>query len=130
MHASGFCWGAADGSADITNPQLANLFLSIQRMVCTGCGSEANASCNCGVAYTPKIVRAAEAIKANPQKSDRAIAADIGVSHPTVAKARSELGGNNLPPDRIGQDSKSYSIRQRRLKLYRAGEPLCCCADG
>jgi hypothetical protein len=26
---------------------------SIQRIVCTGCGAEANASCNCGVAYQP-----------------------------------------------------------------------------
>ena len=60
-----------------------------------------------------KSIRAAEAIKANPGKSDRAIAADIGVSHPTVAKARSELGGNNLPPERTGQDGKSYSVRQR-----------------
>jgi hypothetical protein len=60
-----------------------------------------------------KSVRAAQAIKANPGKSDRAIAADIGVSHPTVAKARSELGGNNLPPERTGQDGKSYSVRQR-----------------
>jgi hypothetical protein len=87
--------------------------MNIQRMVCTGCGSEANASCNCGVSYVAKSVRAAEAIKANPGKSDRAIAADIGISHPTVAKARAELGGNNLPPERTGQDGKSYSVRQR-----------------
>jgi hypothetical protein len=25
--------------------------MSNQRMVCTGCGAEANASCNCGVSY-------------------------------------------------------------------------------
>ena len=54
--------------------------LSIQRMVCTSCGAEANASCNCGVSYIPKALRAAEAVKANPEKSDRAIAADIGVA--------------------------------------------------
>ena len=43
--------------------------LSIQRIVCTGCGAEANASCNCGKAYVPKAVRAAEAVAENPQKS-------------------------------------------------------------
>ena len=60
---------------------------SIQRMVCTACGAEANASCNCGVAYQPKSIRAAEAIKANPEKSDRAIAKEIGASPTTVGKA-------------------------------------------
>lgn len=34
--------------------------LSVQRMVCTGCGAEASASCNCGLNYVPKAVRAAE----------------------------------------------------------------------
>jgi hypothetical protein len=31
--------------------------MSIQRMICTGCGAEANASCNCGQPYVPKAVR-------------------------------------------------------------------------
>ena len=44
--------------------------LSIQRMICTGCGAEANASCNCGVSYIPKAVRAREAVAANPEKSN------------------------------------------------------------
>lgn len=65
-----------------------------------------------GVAYTPKIIRAAEAIKANPQKSDRAIAEEIGVSQPTVSKARKETGDNNLSPDaRTGRDGKSYPAK-------------------
>jgi hypothetical protein len=79
-------------------------------MICTGCGVEANASCNCGVAYTPKIVRAAEAIKANPQKSDRAIAAEIGVHHSTVQEARKVA--DHPPPDaRVGLDGKSYPAK-------------------
>jgi hypothetical protein len=82
-------------------------------LVCTGCGAEANASCNCGVSYVAKSIRAAEAIKANPNRSDRAIAADIGVDHKTVGKAR----GDNSPPERIGQDGKSYSIRQRTMRF-------------
>lgn len=87
--------------------------MAVQRMVCTGCGSEANASCNCGVSYVAKSLRAAEAIKANPQKSDRAIAAYIGVSHETVSKARREAPVNELTPEREGRDGKSYSLRQR-----------------
>jgi hypothetical protein len=83
--------------------------IAVQRMVCTGCGAEANASCTCGVAYTPKSVRAAEAIKANPEKSNRAIAADIGVDHKTVGAAR-EAGGESFPTTdtRVGRDGKNY----------------------
>jgi hypothetical protein len=71
-------------------------------------------------AYTPKIVRAAEAIKANPQKSDRAIAAELGVGKDTVRRARDQ-GGACAPPEaeeRVGRDGKSYPAaqpsRQRR----------------
>jgi hypothetical protein len=78
-----------------------------------GCGAEANASCNCRVSYVAKSVRAAEAIKANPNKSDRAIAAEIGVSVMIVGQARKASGVNFLIPERVGQDGKSYSIRQR-----------------
>lgn len=87
--------------------------MSIQRMVCTGCGAEANASCNCGVSYVAKSVRAAEAIKANPKRSDGAIAAEIGVSDKTVGSARRQLGPEYSGPERIGRDDKPYSIRQR-----------------
>jgi hypothetical protein len=88
--------------------------LSIQRMVCTGCGAEANASCNCGKAYLPKAVRAAEAVAAHPEKSDRAIAADIGVSQPTVSKARKETTDNNLSVERrIGLDGKTRRMPVR-----------------
>jgi hypothetical protein len=95
--------------------------LSIQRMVCTGCGAEANASCNCGVSYVAKSVRAAEAIKANPGKSDRAIAAELGIGNKTVSRARNSgvsydtpgLIGDETPVERVGRDGKSYSIRQR-----------------
>ena len=92
--------------------------LSIQRMVCTGCGAEANASCNCGVSYVAKSARAREAVKANPNRSDRAIAADLGMTHPTVAAARRDLdeGGNNFPPERIGRDGKSYPVKQRMAR--------------
>jgi hypothetical protein len=37
-------------------------------------------------------LRAAEAIAKNPEKSDRAIAAEIGASHTTVQRARKSTG--------------------------------------
>ena len=88
---------------------------SVQRMVCTGCGVETNANCNCGVAYTPKIVRAAEAIRANPGKSDRAIAAELGVSQPTVSRARKDATDTfvSVQEPRIGLDGKSRRMPKR-----------------
>jgi hypothetical protein len=81
---------------------------SIQRLACSECGAEANASCNCGKPYVPKSVRAREAVEAHPEKSDRAIAAEIGVTHPTVAAARKEVAatGKDLPVERTGLDGK------------------------
>ncbi len=83
---------------------------AVQRLSCSECGAEANASCNCGKPYVPAKVRAAEAIKANPQKSDRAIADEIGVSHQTVGRAREEATGPHGPveePRRVGLDGKA-----------------------
>lgn len=87
------------------------LKISVQRMICSGCGAEANASCNCGVAYQPKSVRAAAAVAVDPGKSDRAIAADIGVDHKTVAKARDATGENS--PVRTGLDGKTRRMPTR-----------------
>lgn len=90
--------------------------MAVQQMVCTACGSEANASCNCGKPYLPKKSLAAKAIAANPQKSDRAIAADIGVDHKTVGAARRELGGEDSPPEREGRDGKVYRLPVREVE--------------
>lgn len=87
--------------------------LSIQRMVCTDCGAEANACCDCGVSYVPKSIRAVEAIKASPHKSNRSIAAETGVSLGTVNTARKAVEQDCSPEERLGRDGKSYSVRQR-----------------
>jgi hypothetical protein len=81
---------------------------------CTGCGAEANASCSCGVDYKPKSVRAADAIKLDPGRSDRAIAADIGADRKQVRRERAKLGGDMSPPERTGRDGKSYPAKPRR----------------
>ena len=85
------------------------------RIVCSKCHAAGDAPCNCGAPFT--YMRAGEiaaaAVARSPEKSDRAIAAEIGVSHPTVAKAR-EATGNNLPVEkRTGIDGKARSLPQR-----------------
>lgn len=58
--------------------------------------------------YVPARQAAAKALAKNPEKSDRAIAKDLGITHPTVAKARQEATGNNLPVERrIGRDGRA-----------------------
>jgi hypothetical protein len=86
--------------------------ISLQRMVCTSCGAEANASCNCGQPYVPKAIHAREAVKANPEKSDRAIAADISVAKNTVRAARQELVSADQLKDgpRTGLDGKTRKM--------------------
>jgi hypothetical protein len=60
------------------------------RLVCQDCGALGEGSCNCGAPYVAPGKRAAEAVKANPKKSDRAIAAETGLSHATVSRARAK----------------------------------------
>jgi len=83
------------------------------------------ASCNCGVDYKPKSVRAADAVKANPEKSDRAIAKEIGVSQPTVSKARKEVEATDKQlsvETRTGLDGKTRKVPQERAKHEEEGE--------
>jgi hypothetical protein len=98
--------------------------MSIQRMVCTGCGAETNANCNCGVSYVPKAHRAKEAIKTNPEKSDRSIAKELGISQPTVSAARHELGDKYLSPERHGLDDKTYSVRSKKEDTESPSEEI------
>lgn len=84
------------------------------RLVCKACGAAGEGSCGCGADYVPAGERAAEAVAANPAKSDRAIAEEIGVSHPTVAKARKAATGKSLPVDkRTGRDGKARKLPTR-----------------
>lgn len=86
--------------------------ITVQRIVCSGCGAEANASCNCGKAYIPAKQRAAEAIAANPQKSNRAIADETGVSEPTVRRART-ASHDAVEEPRVGLDGKTRRLPAR-----------------
>lgn len=75
---------------------------------CSDCGAPGEATCDCGAAYVPAGQLAAKAIAANPDKSDRAIAEEIGVSHQVVGRARKKATGPNGPvATRTGRDGKA-----------------------
>lgn len=76
---------------------------------CSACGTTVDAGCDCGVAYRPAGARATEAIAANPHKSNRAIADEIGVSEPTVRRART-ASHDAVDEPRIGLDGKVRRI--------------------
>jgi hypothetical protein len=59
-----------------------------QRLVCSECGADGEGTCHCGAAYVPAGQRAAEAVAANPGKSNRTIAKEIGADEQTVRAAR------------------------------------------
>jgi hypothetical protein len=87
------------------------------RLKCSECGVEIDAGCNCGALYVPAAKRVADYDKANPGRSTRQAAADLGVSQPTVVKAR-KSGDNQLSPATVtGRDGKRYSIRKRTPSL-------------
>jgi hypothetical protein len=96
---------------------------------CSACGADRGCDCN-----APAIKKAAAAIAASPQKSDRAIAAETGVSHTTVQNARKQVA-NDLPPEpadaddsapesvRIGRDGKSYPAEKKKREAVPADDP-------
>jgi hypothetical protein len=109
---------------------------------CTKCGTKSKCGCGCGAPYvgdhrwaipiakvepTKKpsaLDRAAVAIAAHPDKSDRAIAAEIGMDHKTVAKARRAMAVSPLdsPPEkRVGRDGRSYPVTTRAIPPTKRG---------
>jgi len=94
--------------------------VSVVQLQCTLCGAETHAACSCGAVYRPKASeRAANAVAGHPEKSDRAIAAEIGVSPTTVGKARaSTVHTGQLDEVRVGLDGKA-----RKLPSYIPDPP-------
>jgi hypothetical protein len=99
-------------------------FPSSISLVCTGCGAKANASCNCGKPYEPKSVRAREAIEAGPEKSNRAIAAETGISEPTIRRAREAAASDDAPDTVTGRDGKSYPAKKSKAMPEADVEPV------
>jgi hypothetical protein len=96
---------------------------------CSGCGAIAEASCNCHMPYVPAGEVAAKAIKANPEKSNNAIAKEIGVGETTVRRIRGSPKGEparrirgtskDVTARRIGKDGKSYPATKPKRKPER-----------
>ena len=82
---------------------------------CSKCGAEAKPGCQCGVAYIPAAAFAAKAVAAHPEKSDRTIAREIGVSDKTVAKARKATAEKSAVAKRIGRDGKARKLPNKRM---------------
>lgn len=86
--------------------------ISVRRLECVECGAEANATCDCNKPYVRAAQRVAEYDKANPGRSTRRVAADLGVSQPVVVEAR-KSGDRHLSPDVVtGRDGKQYPARR------------------
>jgi hypothetical protein len=83
-------------------------------MECSECGAAGIAACDCGAPYMPASARAAKAIAANPEKSDRAIAAELGIGNKTVSRARTTVSDDTVA--RIGLDGKVRKMPQRKTK--------------
>jgi hypothetical protein len=83
------------------------------RATCAACGIEAG--CDCNAPYVPAGARAAAAVAATPEKSNRAIAAEIDVSDKTVAAAR-KRGAEYSATERVGKDGKKYKAAKPRVK--------------
>lgn len=77
---------------------------------CSACGIDAG--CNCGAPLMSKAQRAAEALAASPQMSNRAIAEETGLSEPTIRRARTASSDAVDKEPRIGLDGK-----QRRMPI-------------
>jgi hypothetical protein len=96
-------------------------------MDCSECGVEAAAACDCGAPYIPAGVAAAKAVTAHPEKSDRAIAAEIGVSDKTVGKARRATAESSAVKARVGLDGiarKQPAKRKRGKRLVSTEESV------
>jgi hypothetical protein len=88
--------------------------IAFQRIQCSACGAEANASCNCGAPYLTAAARVAKALAATPEKSDRVIAAELGVGNATVSRIRRKSPVSDDTPESVtGRDGKKYPLKRR-----------------
>jgi len=90
----------------------------VLRAKCSACGTEA--TCECNAPYVPAGERAAAAVAASPEKSNRAIAAEIGVSDKTVAAARKATAEHSaVPATRTGRDGKARRMPAAKPNIGR-----------
>ena len=95
--------------------------MAVQQMTCTGCGAEANVSCNCGKPYVPAKNRVREYDQKNPGRSTREAAADLGISNKTVSLARNSGVTKVTPPERDDRsESEIESEHEEGLRVVAA----------
>jgi hypothetical protein len=90
-------------------------------MQCPKCHATAELSCACGVqyVYVTAAERATQILITNPEKSNRAIAKEIGVSNQTVMRAREASAPNGAPEKRVGLDGRKQSATKRPKSTKR-----------
>jgi len=100
-------------------------------LMCPQCQAKAQAKCDCGVGYVPAGDLARREVIRNPQKSDRAIAKQLGIAKDTVRRARTSTGANAPVEKRQGRDGKMrrmpinvHQAAQRKLPKYPGFERL------
>jgi hypothetical protein len=80
--------------------------------ICSGCGAARDCNCN-----APALKRVAEYDKANPGRSTRQAAEDLGINQSTVARARQsgDASASSESSETVtGSDGKRYAARQPR----------------
>jgi len=84
------------------------------RWQCSACGASATAACDCGarLEYVSPGKLAADAIKANDRKSDRAIAAELGIGHATVSRQRATVSNETV--GKANKSTADYSAPEKR----------------
>jgi Na+-translocating ferredoxin:NAD+ oxidoreductase RnfC subunit len=87
-------------------------------MRCSECGATTHAACHCGAPYVRAGELAKEAVKRNPEMSDRAIAEKIGVGYMTIAKARKTTALKGAVNKRLGKDGKLRKMPQPKKKSH------------
>jgi hypothetical protein len=67
-------------------------------------------------------MRASQALADHPEKSNRAIAAEVGVGVETIRRARLAGGSNGSPDKTIGLDGKVYPSRRKKIERRQPSE--------
>jgi hypothetical protein len=82
---------------------------------CSDCGASVTAACECGVPYITAGEYAARAIARNPEKSDRLIEEETGVSARTLSRVRKKTtAANAAVKKRKGKDGKERRLPEQR----------------
>ena len=96
-----------------------------ERLECSNCGASTEAPCDCGALFLPAGMRAEQALAENPALSDRVIADAIGVSEPTVSKARKQSTDKSLSVEKhIGRDGKARRLPKKMTKAQARAKAL------